>query len=184
MSVRFIQKLCSRYLLLTALLALAGLLIASFAVRSSSSELVKHFYLVPSEYFSGFDFRHLLLLLIKEFAPLICVYLFSRVSFGKIIACLLIGYKGFCIGTVASILSLQFGAVAVAYIYVLLAPPNIAYLLSLGLALQNAVSCSDGSRHSARPKVFEPLLLLSVIITLSGVLFEAFLAPLLYSAIF
>lgn len=158
-----------------------GDLLACIFVRVANTELISKIAFDPQNYFSSLDFATVLSIVLKEYAALFLVYIFSFLPFGRVYSLILSAYKGFCLGIISSILCISSGSKGIFYILFLLLPQNFIYLFSLYIAIQKMFNseCQKG-KHTKTNRSFLSSLMICFVFTSIGLIVDLWIVPFVF----
>ncbi len=188
MSVRFQFKISKKCFLVNSTILLAGIITASFFLMLSPAELIERFSAILDNYFSFGSGWRILKLILQEYFWLAIMIVFTAIPFGKFGNLIILYYKGFSIGAVASVFASIYRAQGIKHITLLLFPPNILYVVSLCLAaqisLEIAANSTNRGRHGRAVPTDKRAYIICFIITTLGALIESYIVPLIYGSLF
>lgn len=188
MSGNFTFQISKKHLVLHSLLLLSGICTASLFLRFSKEELLAGFKEQITTYFAFSGIPHIVILLGQEFFWILLMIAFARIPYGKIASLLVLFYKGFSIGVIASVFCREYGAAGIKYIFCLLLPQSILYILSLCLAAQISFELSynlqSRGQHSKIIPTDARAYIISFVLTALGVFCETIAIPWLHQTLF
>lgn len=188
MSSKFNFKISTKHLLIHSLFVLAGISIASFFLRFSSDELLEEFSLHFQNYFVFSSALDTFILILQECFWILLIIAFAFIPHGKLIALIVLLYKGYSIGTIASIACRLYGVIGLKYIVLMILPQNLLYIFSLCIATQISweisVNTVDRGRHSTVVYTDRKAYWLCFLITVLASLTESYLIPGIYKLFF
>lgn len=176
------NKNINRLIVFFLLLYAFGDLLACLFIRFASTDLLSKILTDPGQIFFYPNLSSVLSVALKEYAAVFLIYIFSFLPYGKIFSYILIVYKGFCLGTISSILCFNSGLRGIFQILILVLPPNLIYLLSLLIAVQQYFAFERRSLKNKLEKKYKIItILLSFFITSIGLIFDLWVTPLIFN---
>ncbi len=189
MSLKNNFRISVNQLLGHSILILAGTLLAAVFIHFSPQDLQNEFFNKFSNYFTFTNSYSCLLLILKEYCWLLLISAFSYIPYGRIFTLLILIYKGFSVGVVSSIACRQLGFLGIKYIFLLIFPPNLFYIISLCIASQISFEISSNlpnksGRHGKIIQTNKSAYLICAVLTAFGSLIESYFVPWLYNILF
>ena len=188
MSVQFRFQISKKQLVINSLFSLIGVILAALFLRFSSAELLSTFFTKTEGYFQFLDYKRIFGLILQECLWLLLIMFFSKIPYGKFALILVLFYKGFSIGVIASVFSAQFGKIALKYIVLLLLPQSILYVISLCIATQISTEISENTilkgRHTKIIPTDRRAYIICFIITILAATIETLVVPWTYQQLF
>ncbi len=182
MSKHFRFKISVSQLYIHSAFVLLGILLASIFIYFSPTTLLGELTTRFLNYFEFGDYLSVLSLLFQEWFWILLILTFTYIPHGRILNIIILIYKGFSIGIIASILCWQKQMLGILYIIASLLPQNIIYIISLLLAVQVSFEIQNNiharsSRHGREIATDKKAYIISFVLTLFAVLLETYLIP-------
>lgn len=189
MSFKTDFKISVKLLYVFTAVILCGMVLASVFIRFASSELSNEFSEKLSTYFTFTGVKTILILILQECFWILMIMLFAYVPHGRVAVFLVILYKGFSIGIVSSLFGAPYGLWGPAYIFLMLLPPSLFYILSICLSAQISFETVGNvsvrfARHGRKIPTDRRIYLFCFIITAVGALLESCYTPWIYQLLF
>lgn len=188
MSEQFEFKISTKHLIANSAIVLLGILVASVFLRFSSAELLQNSLERLESYFVFNDTLHVLLLIFQECFWLLLIIALAMIPYGKLLSSVILFYKGFSIGVVASIFCKQYGLLGLKHILLLLLPQNLLYIISLCVTAQISMEIASNTvnrgRHGKIIKTDVRAYIVCFILTVLAALLEAVGVPWVYKILF
>ncbi len=188
MSLNSNFRISAKLLIIHSLFVLLGVTIASVFLRFSSDALLDEFSHHFQNYFIFSSFSNTLILILQECFWILLIIAFAFIPHGKLIAMIVLLYKGYSIGTISSIACRLYGLAGIKYIILTILPQNILYIVSLCIATQISWEISantvDRGRHGLPVSTDSRVYVLCFVVTVLAGFVECYVIPLIYNLFF
>ena len=181
-------KISIKHLYFYSFVILIGIFLAALFIRFAPSELCEQFSAKFETYFSFSGLSTTVMLILKEYFWILVIMMLAYIPYGRAAVSALILYKGFSVGIISSLACQNYGGDGLKYIFFIVLPSNLLYIISLCLAAQISFEVAgnlpQSGRHCKPIDTDRKAYLICFFITALAGLIESYYTPWVFELLF